>query len=379
MRPVGQPVAKPLTVLQLLPALDGGGVEQGTLDVAAALVHHGYRSLVLSETGRLVPRLLADGSEHICWPVGRKSVSTLRLVSRLRRLLIDEQVDIVHARSRLPAWIAWLAWRGMEPLHRPRFITTVHGLYSVNAYSAVMMKGERVIAVSECARGYVLDNYPAVVPDRVSVIHRGVDRNIFPEEFRPDEDWMAAWQHQYPQLTDRYIITLPGRINRRKGVFDFIAIVAALKSRGVPVHGLVVGEIPPGKKRFNRELNKAIAAAGVADAVTFTGFRPDVREIMAVSSAVLSVSQQPEAFGRTVNEALSLGVLVAGYAHGGVGEQLDSRFPQGSIEPLDRGAMVEKMASWFTSPPSMQGVKPFLLDEMLDKTLALYQSVARME
>ena len=375
---MGQPVTKQLTVLQLLPALDGGGVEQGTLDVAAALVRHGHRSLVLSDSGRLVPRLLAEGSEHICWPVGRKSVSTLRLVSRLRRLLIDEQVDILHARSRLPAWIAWLAWRGMDPLNRPRFITTVHGLYSVNAYSAVMTKGERVIAVSDCARDYVLDNYPAVVPDRVSVIHRGVDRNIFPEEFRPDADWMAAWQRRYPQLTDRYIITLPGRINRRKGVFDFIAIVAALKNRGVPVHGLVVGEIPPGKKRFSRELNRAIAAAGVGDVVTCTGFRADIREIMAISSAVLSVSQQPEAFGRTVNEALSLGVPVAGYAHGGVGEQLESRFPQGSIEPLDRGAVVEKLASWFESPPSMQGVKPFLLDEMLDKTLALYQSVARM-
>jgi glycosyltransferase involved in cell wall biosynthesis len=263
----------------------------------------------------------------------------------------------------------------MDPRNRPRFITTVHGLYSVNAYSAVMTKGERVIAVSECVRDYVLDNYPAVVPDRVSVIHRGVDRNIFPAEFRPDEDWLAAWQRRYPQLTDCYIITLPGRINRRKGVLDFIAIVAALKNRGVPVHGLVVGEIPPGKKRFSRELNRTIAAAGVGDVVTFTGFRPDVREIMAVSSAVLSLSQQPEAFGRTVNEALSLGVPVAGYAHGGVGEQLESRFPQGSIEALDRGAMVEKLASWFKSPPSMQGVKPFLLNEMLDKTLSLYKSL----
>ncbi|MCK5308109.1 MAG: glycosyltransferase, partial [Zetaproteobacteria bacterium] len=251
--------------------------------------------------------------------------------------------------------------------------------YSVNAYSAVMTKGERVIAVSECARDYVLDNYPAVAPDRVSVIQRGVDRNIFPEEFRPDEDWLAAWKRQYPQLTERYVITLPGRINRRKGVFDFITIVAALKNRGIPVHGLVVGEIPQGKNRLSKELDGAIAAAGIADAVTFTGFRPDVREIMAISNAVLSVSQQPEAFGRTINEALSLGVPVAGYAHGGVGEQLESRFLQGSIVPLDPGAMVEKLASWFESPPSMQGVQSWTLDEMLDKTLSLYQSVARME
>ena len=360
--------------MQLLPALEGGGVEQGTLDVAAALVRHGHRSLVLSETGRLVPRLLAEGSEHICWPVGRKSLATLRLVSRLKRLLLDEQVDILHARSRLPAWIAWLAWRGMDPLNRPHFITTVHGLYSVSAYSAVMTKGEQVIAVSEKARDYVLDNYPGVVPDRVRVIHRGVDRKIFPEQFCPDEDWLAAWKREYPSLTDRYVITLPGRINRRKGVLDFIGIVAALKRRGIPVHGLLVGEVPPGKKRLNEELKAAIETAGIADSVTFTGFRTDVREIMAVSAAVLSVSQQPEAFGRTVNEALSLGVPVAGYAHGGVGEQLESRFPQGSIAPLDQGAMVARLASWFESPPSMQGVRPYTLDEMLDKTISLYQS-----
>ncbi len=367
--------ADPLTVLQLLPALDGGGVEQGTLDVAAALVRHGHRSLVLSGTGRLVPRLLLEGSEHICWPVGRKSLFTLRLVARLQRLLLSEQVDILHARSRLPAWIAWLAWRGMDPLKRPHFITSIHGLYSVNAYSAVMTKGEQVIAVSENARDYVLENYPGVAPDRIRVIHRGVDRNSFPEHFRPGEDWLAAWEHQYPAFTDRYVITLPGRINRRKGVFDFITIVAALKHRGIPVHGLVVGEVPPGKKRLNREVQAAIATAGVAGAVTLTGFRTDVREIVAISNVVLSLSQQPEAFGRTVNEALALGVPVAGYAHGGVGEQLKSRFPQGCIEPHDQGAMAERLASWFETPPSMQGVKPYALNEMLEKTLALYQSL----
>ena len=372
---MGRQVVRPLTVLQLLPALDAGGVEQGTVDVAAALVRHGHRSLVVSETGRLVPRLLAGGSEHIGWPVGRKSLLTLRLVARLQRLLLAEQVDILHARSRLPAWIAWLAWRGMDPQRRPRFVTTVHGLYSVNAYSAVMMKGEQVIAVSERARDYVLANYPAVAPDRVTVIHRGVDQGVFPAHFRPNADWLAAWRNQYPSLAGRFVITLPGRINRRKGVYDFIAVVAALQRRGIPVHGLLVGALPPARKRLGEDLGKAIAAAGVADALTLTGYRADVREIMAVSAAVLSLSRQPEAFGRTVNEALSLSVPVAAYAHGGVAEQLESRFPQGCIAPLDQHALVEKLASWYAAPPAMQGIRPCTLDEMLDKTLALYQSL----
>jgi len=143
-------------VCQLLPALNGGGVEQGTLEVAAALVREGHRSLVISADGRLLPELLASGSEHITWPIGCKSPLTLRFIPRLRRLLATEGVDVLHARSRLPAWIAWLAWRRMDLATRPHFITTVHGLYSVNAYSAVMTKGERVIAVSGHARDYVL-------------------------------------------------------------------------------------------------------------------------------------------------------------------------------------------------------------------------------
>ena len=145
---MGGRVNQRLTVLQAVPALQGGGVERSTLEVAAALVRNGHRSLVISAGGRLVPELLDAGSEHVCWPIGRKSPLTLRLVPRLRRLLHREGVDILHARSRLPAWVAWLAWRGMDPARRPRFITTVHGLNSVNAYSAVMLKGEQVVAVS---------------------------------------------------------------------------------------------------------------------------------------------------------------------------------------------------------------------------------------
>ena len=164
-----------LTVLQVLPALDGGGVERGTLEVAAALAQRGHRSLVISAGGRHVDRLEAAGSRHIAWPIGAKTPLVLRWVRPLRRLLLEERVDILHARSRLPAWVAWLAWRGLPPERRPRFLTTVHGLYSVNAYSAVMTRGERIIAVSDTARDYVLANYPGVEPERIAVIHRGVD------------------------------------------------------------------------------------------------------------------------------------------------------------------------------------------------------------
>ncbi|NDP48695.1 MAG: glycosyltransferase family 4 protein, partial [Sulfuriferula multivorans] len=115
---------KKLTVLQLLPALESGGVERGTLEIAHALVEHGHRALVMSAGGRQVAPLVASGAEHFTWLIGKKSLKTLFLVGKLRTFLLEQKVDIIHARSRVPAWIAYLAWRGMNPSTRPRFVTT---------------------------------------------------------------------------------------------------------------------------------------------------------------------------------------------------------------------------------------------------------------
>jgi glycosyltransferase involved in cell wall biosynthesis len=373
---LGTHIKKSLTVLQLLPALNGGGVERGTLDVAAGLVRCGHRSLVVSAGGCLLPQLLASGSEHIGFPLGRKSPSSLRYVLPLRRLLTSAAVDIVHARSRLPAWITWLAWSGMDPATRPRFITTIHGLYSVNAYSAVMMKGEQLIAVSGVARDYVLRHYPAVDPARVQVIYRGVDPAVYPAGFTPAQAWLADWYRRYPQLQDRYVITLPGRVGPRKGVLDFIALIASLKHAGHAVHGLIVGDVAPRHRKLAAQLLADARAAGVADAITCTGFREDVREILSVSDAVVSLSRYPEAFGRTVNEALSLGIPVSGYDHGGVGEQLAQHFPAGLVPPGNRVAMAERLSAWMAVPPSMAEVQPHTLQVMLNSTFELYEQLA---
>ena len=260
----------------------------------------------------------------------------------------------------------------MTPEKRPHFITTVHGLYSVNAYSAVMMKGERIIAVSDTAREYALQNYPGVTPGQIPVIHRGVDPAVFPPHFRPSEAWLTNWYRQYPLLRDRFVITLVGRVSRRKGVFDFIQLVAALQQRGIAVHGLIIGELPARKRKL-QQLQSAIAKAGVGDMITCTGFRNDMREIMSASDAVVSLSLQPESFGRTVNEALSLGIPTAGYAHGGVGEQLARNFPAGAVAPGDVAAMVERLAAWQAAPPRMDNIRVHTLQAMLAATLDLYQ------
>lgn len=364
-----------LTVLQTLPALESGGVERGTLEVARALVAAGHRSLVLSAGGRLVEQLAREGSEHITWPIGRKSLLTLGLAPRLRRLLREERVDILHARSRVPAWVAWLAWRGMDPARRPRLVTTVHGLYSVNAYSAVMVKGERVIAVSETVREYILNNYPQADPARIQVIQRGVDPAEFPHGHRPDSRWLAAWRAEYPELAGKRVLTLPGRITRLKGHEDFIALIARLKALGEPVHGLIVGGAEAKKQPYLAELRAKVSQAGLDGDISFTGQRGDLREIMAASDLVLSLSTQPESFGRTVLEALSLGVPVIGYDHGGVGEQLRHLFPQGRVPLGDLDGLVRQCRAMQAGTRISPLVAPPTLRNMLASTLALYESV----
>jgi glycosyltransferase involved in cell wall biosynthesis len=239
-----------------------------------------------------------------------------------------------------------------------------------------MTKGERVIAVSGHARDYVLQHYPDLNPDRVVVIPRGVDVTVYRPGYRPDDIWSSAWGRQYPELENRFVITLPGRVSRRKGVLHLLKIVAGLRARGIPAHGLLVGDLPAVNSALARELRSAMVDAGQVDAITATGFREDVREIMSVSSAVLSLSLHPEAFGRTVNEALALGIPVAGYAHGGVGEQLKQHFPAGLVPPGDAAVMTERLADWSLLPPCMQDVQVYALQQMTGSTLALYRDLA---
>jgi hypothetical protein len=151
-----------MKVIQILPELESGGVERGTLEVGIYLVEQGHQSIVISNGGRLVEQLEAEGSRHISLPVQKKRLSSLRQVKVLRRIFEAEKPDIIHLRSRVPAWLAWLAWRKMDPKTRPRLVTTVHGMYSVNFYSKIMTRGEAVICVSNSVKDYVIKNYPDV-------------------------------------------------------------------------------------------------------------------------------------------------------------------------------------------------------------------------
>lgn len=368
---------RPLTVIQVLPALDAGGVERGTLEIAEGLVRAGHQAVVISSGGRLVQDLNRLGGKHIDLPIGTKSLLLLRYLPTLKRIFAG--TDIVHVRSRFPAWLTWLAWRGMDPLHRPALITTVHGAYSVNRYSQVMMRGEKVIAVSHYIRDYIINNYPATDPGKIIVIQRGIDPASYYRGFRPPDRWLQDWQQEYPHLRDKFILTLPGRITRLKGHEHFLHLLSGLKDKGLNIHGLIAGGAHTSKRGYLESLQKTAAALGIEQDVTFTGHRDDLREIMSVSAIVLCLSRQPEAFGRTALEALSLGTPVIAYDHGGTGEILQALFPEGLVPLDDINGLITRVQQFQAQRPAITAANPFLLADMLNRTLACYAEMARKQ
>jgi glycosyltransferase involved in cell wall biosynthesis len=362
-----------MKVVQLLPELESGGVERGTTELARHLVSQGHESVVISGGGRMVRSLVHEGSHHLALPIGKKRLSTLLLVPKLRRWLEQEKPDILHLRSRVPAWVAWLAWRGMDPRTRPRLVTTVHGFNSVNRWSEIMTCGERVICVSDSIRKFILLHYPKTAPGKLRVIHRGVDPADYPHGWKPPTEWRTKFDQEFPATLGKTLITLPGRITRLKGHEDFFRILSEMSD--LPVHGVIAGGAQTKKQAYLQEIITLAETRGLSDHVTFTGDRSDLKNILAISDIVLSLTTQPESFGRTTLEALSLGVPVAGYDHGGVGEQLELLFPAGKIPPGDTAAAVKILRQFLETPPLPAPDHPFTLQRMLDQTLAVYQEL----
>ncbi|TDK22687.1 glycosyltransferase [Luteimonas aestuarii] len=370
-------MTRPLTVLQLLPALDAGGVERSTLEITDALVRGGHRALVVSAGGRLVPALQALGGEHTALDIGRKSPLVLRHVRTLRRLFAEQRVDIVHARSRLPAWIGWLAWRGLPAASRPHFVTTVHGLNSPSRYSAVMARGERVVCVSDTVREYVLRHYPRTDPAVMQVIPRGIDPAQFPRRPAPDCGARARVAAAHPKLAgEGPLLLLPGRGTRLKGHADALALLATLRAAGSDARLWMPGAREAHRSGYITELEADAARLGIADALAITAPTSAIVEAYAASDLVLQLSRKPEAFGRTVIEALSVGRPVLGWAHGGVGELLRELQPQGAAMPFDGDALARRARELLAQAPPLPATMPYTLQAMQDATLAMYRDLA---
>lgn len=371
--PDSHAVNRPLRIVQVLPALNEGGVERGTVEFARELVKLGHESIVISNGGRQVERLLAEGTRHIQMPVHKKSLTSLLQVRPMRKLLAELQPDIVHVRSRIPAWIVWLAWRKMPARQRPGLVSTFHGLYSVNRYSAIMGKAERVIAISDCVHQYILRNYD-VDPAIITRIFRGLDRSAFNKDACTPH-WREQLFQQYPQLRDRQLILMPGRLSRWKGQEAFIAMMAELVKLNPACHGVVVGAAEPDKAHYEQELRDLCRAKGVADQVTFVGHRSDIQAFYGLASVTCHMSSKAEPFGRTVPEALASGCPVVAYDRGGASESLNACFPQGLVPPDDISAFARRVAELVDQSFDIQLPDAFYLEHQVNATLQVYRDL----
>lgn len=363
--------ARKLAVVQLLPELQSGGVERGTLEIGRALCAAGHRSVVVSGGGRLVSRLQDEGSEHIHLAVGKKTPRTLLLVRPLRQLLQRMQPDILHLRSRLPAWIGYLAWRGLPADRRPHLVTTVHGLYSVGRYSGIMTRGEAVIAVSQTVSDYIRSNYPQVPPERITVIHRGVDE----EEFRPAPERAGELRAQLQCPPSRKLMLFPGRISRRKGLETAIELLRQLVAEKVDVQLVVAGDVHRSKRHFWLQVQRTAARVGVSDRLSFLGHCSDMRHLYAACDLVLHLGTRPEAFGRVGAEALAMGTPLVAWDVGGIGEILRQAFPQGAVAQGNIKLLRERVREVLQSDSAGERIQSdcFPLWRMQEATLQLYQ------
>ncbi|MBS0194216.1 MAG: glycosyltransferase [Proteobacteria bacterium] len=364
-------MARSLTVVQLLPALDAGGVERSTLEIAAALVAAGHRAIVVSAGGRMLPALRATGAEHIELDIGRKSPLTLRHARTLRKLFQETHTDIVHARSRLPAWMGLVALRGLRD--RPCFVTTVHGLNSPGRYSGVMRRGQRVICVSQTVREHVLRQWPDTDPAKLVVIPRGVDPAAILPAAQPDLEGRERLFAAYPQLAGERVLLLPARGTRLKGHAHALELLHALRRDGIDARLLLAGVVQPGRESYLRELQARADALELREFVAFTEPLASLSAIYALSDLVLQLSDRPESFGRTVLEALSCGRPILGWDHGGVGELLRELCPAGAVALHDAAALAQRARMLLDAPrPAIALPDRYTLARMQADTLALY-------
>ncbi len=359
-------------VLQVLPELNSGGVERGTVDFARYLVSRGIESVVMSAGGRLVDRLEAEGSQHIEFPVHRKALSSLLKVRALRRLLVELNPDIIHVRSRMPAWLIYLALKRWPLTLRPGLVSTFHGLYSINFYSAIMGCGDCVIAISHCVRDYITNNYPKIDPEKITVIHRGVDTSQFSNQFLVNPSWQQQFDKAVPNAKAKALVLMPGRLSPWKGQRVFIDLMECLLTKGISVHGLIVGEATPGNEEYAKDLRLDVDRRGLSCDISFLGHRGDMESLYKISSVVVNLSQHAEPFGRTVIEALAMGTPVVAYNSGGPAESLLECLPEGLVEENDLPSLVEKVAGFINQCPQIVLPEQFTLDYQAKQTLKVY-------
>ena len=379
--PVALPSTEPV-ILQVLPALDVGGVERGAIDVAIATVQAGWRALVVSSGGSLVHELQRAGVTHVTLPVDSKNpVVMLRNVGRLIELIREHDVSIVHARSRAPAWSAEIA---AKRCGRP-FVTTFHGTYDTGTpfkfwYGKVMARGVKTIAISEFIAEYIKKTF-GTDPERIVTIPRGID----PERFSPENvsaQRMVQLASTWRLPDGAPVVMLPGRLTRWKGQLVLIEALARLDSDDFCC--LLVGR-DQGRTRYRAEIERRIRNKGLAGRVRIIDDLPDMPAAYMLADIVVSASTDPEAFGRVAVEGQAMGRLVIATEHGGARETVIPGQTGWLVPPADPDALAAALTEALAVDPELRigigqaarthATNNFTVDQMCRHTLDVYRGV----
>jgi glycosyltransferase involved in cell wall biosynthesis len=385
-QPLVNAAGRPLTVLQLVPALDQGGVERGTIDIARAIHEAGGRALVASRGGRLEPRLAQAGGRLIEMEIGAKAPwAIMANARRLARIIRAEGVDIVHARSRAPAWAGLRA----ASMTGATFLTTYHGVHSERfpgkrLYNSVMARGKIVIAVSHHIAEVIAARH-SFARD-VRVIHRGVDMEAFSPAAVSHERIAQLIRRWGLEENPRPIIALPGRLTRWKGQETFIEAARLLRDqRGAEDFLCLMIGADPGSP-FGRELSDRIEAAGLSQVARLGGSCDDMAAALKLSAIGVSASTQPEAFGRVAAEVQAMERPVIATDHGGARETVADGVTGWLVPPGDAPALARAMHEALSVTPEQaaaMGVAgrariaaQFSLERMVAATLDVYRDAA---
>ena len=335
-------VNKKPVILQVLRELRSGGVERGTVEIANAIVQAGGISLVASGGGNMVTQLQKIGATHITLPLASKNPFTIWLNSwRLSSIIRKHKVDIIHARSRAPAWSAYLA----AQRSRCHFVTTFHGTYGIQnewkrKYNSIMTRGKIVIAISHFIANHIQQNYE-ISPEKLRIIHRGVDLQLFnpnAHKARNMIDLAREWRlpEEFP------LILFPGRFARWKGQDVFIDAFAHAFGGGNE-RAIILGGALFGEHDYAAGLQRQIAALGLQERVELVGFHADVTPFLQRADVLVHASLLAEPFGQVVIEGLAAGVPVIAADAGGPTEIIEHGRTGLLVQPGDRQALAAAM------------------------------------
>jgi glycosyltransferase involved in cell wall biosynthesis len=364
---------KTMVVLQVLPALETGGVERGTVDMVQAIVAEGGTALVASAGGRMVAEVERAGGRHVALNLMTKDPVNIWLnAAPLARLIRREGVTLVHARSRAPAWSAWIAARRA----RVPFVTTWHGVYGDDfpgkrLYNSVMARGERVIAISHFVADRVASRY-RVDPQRLRVIYRGVDAAVFdPALAVGDRVHRLAQTWRLPPGAP--VVMLPARLTRWKGAELLLDAMALMPSQ--EAYCVLVGS-DQGRRAYADRLVARAERLGLAGRVRFAGHCDDMPAALQLADVVVSASLKPEPFGRVVIEAQAMGRPVVVSDHGGAAETVQPGLTGWRVPPGDAAALADALQIALSLDPEQ---KAELADRARDSVLTYFTTTAMQQ